>query len=377
MYLGLPLSTSRVGTPSQTEVLTTVLIRRFSFGAGLLVVYDSANMSDPTASSLPADRQILDAARASAAPPQVVAGTTPMFAQWHEAKAAYPDCLLFFRMGDFYELFFDDAVAAAEALDIALTKRGHQDGTPIPMAGVPVHAAEQYLPKLIKAGHRVAVCEQVEDPAAAKKRGSKSIVRREVVRVVTPGTLSEDVLLDARQHNYLAAVAISGSELGLAWLDMSTGEVWLQPLGARQHAALNLPAALARVAPGELLLPEPLVEEPALFETWAELREVMTPLPASRFDSANAERRLTGYYGVATLEIVRRAGTCRDGCRRRFARLFDADPSRPFTTSGAPADAAAARRGGWGYGNRPGHAAQSRTHSDPGRDTRRVVIGGD
>ena len=259
-------------------------------------------MSDPTASSLPADRQIPDAARASAAPPQVVAGTTPMFAQWHQAKAAYPDCLLFFRMGDFYELFFDDAVAAAEALDIALTKRGHQDGTPIPMAGVPVHAAEQYLPKLIKAGHRVAVCEQVEDPAAAKKRGSKSIVRREVVRVVTPGTLSEDVLLDARQHNYLAAVAISGSELGLAWLDMSTGEVWLQPLGARQHAALNLPAALARVAPGELLLPEPLVEEPALFETWAELREVMTPLPASRFDSANAGRRLTGYYGVATLE---------------------------------------------------------------------------
>ncbi len=225
-----------------------------------------------------------------------------MLAQWHAAKADYPDCLLFFRMGDFYELFFDDAVAAAEALDIALTKRGHQDGAPVPMAGVPVHAAEQYLPKLIKAGHRVAVCEQVEDPAEAKKRGGKAIVRREVVRVVTPGTLSEDVLLDARQHNYLAAIALSGGALGLAWLDMSTGEVWLQALGARDDAASTLPAALARVAPGELLLPEPLVEEPALFETWAELREVMTPLPVSRFDSANAERRLADYYGVATLE---------------------------------------------------------------------------
>ena len=282
-------------------------------------------MSEPIVSSLSADRQIPDP---SAAPPLVVAGTTPMFVQWHEAKAAYPDCLLFFRMGDFYELFFDDAVAAAEALDIALTKRGHQDGTPIPMAGVPVHAAEQYLPKLIKAGHRVAVCEQVEDPATAKKRGAKSIVRREVVRVVTPGTLSEDVLLDARQHNYLAAAAVSGSELGLAWLDMSTGEVWLQPLGAREHAALNLPAALARVAPGELLLPEPLVEEPSLFETWAELREVMTPLPASRFDSANAARRLTDYYGVATLEAFGapgRAETAAAGALLDYLTLTQVD----------------------------------------------------
>jgi DNA mismatch repair protein MutS len=260
--------------------------------------------------------------------PKAAAGTTPMFAQWHEAKAAYPDCLLFFRMGDFYELFFDDAVAAAEALDIALTKRGHQDGVPVPMAGVPVHAAEQYLPKLIKAGHRVAVCEQVEDPAEAKKRGGKSIVRREVVRVVTPGTLSEDVLLDARQHNYLAAIAQSGGALGLAWLDMSTGEVWLQPLGARESAALTLPAALARVAPGELLLPEPLVEEPALFETWAEMREAMTPLPASRFDSANAERRLTGYYGVATLEAFGapgRAETAAAGALLDYLTLTQVD----------------------------------------------------
>ncbi|MFT5182691.1 MAG: DNA mismatch repair protein MutS [Alphaproteobacteria bacterium] len=303
-------------------------IPRFSVGVGVLVVYDGGDMSEPLTDTSAPQLRAPAPAQPSAAPARTAAGTTPMFAQWHEAKAAYPDCLLFFRMGDFYELFFDDAVAAAEALDIALTKRGHQDGTPIPMAGVPVHAAEQYLPKLIKAGHRVAVCEQVEDPAEAKKRGAKSIVRREVVRVVTPGTLSEDVLLDARQHNYLAAVAVSGSELGLAWLDMSTGEVWLQPLGAREHAALNLPAALARVAPGELLLPEPLVEEPALFETWAELRDVLTPLPASRFDSANAERRLTDYYGVATLEAFGapgRAETAAAGALLDYLTLTQVD----------------------------------------------------
>lgn len=275
-------------------------MHRAPVGAGGRVVYDKSTMSEPPTDISATARH--GPAESPPVPSRTAAGTTPMFVQWHEAKAAYPDCLLFFRMGDFYELFFDDAIAAAEALNIALTKRGHQDGVPIPMAGVPVHAAEQYLPKLIKAGHRVAVCEQVEDPAAAKKRGGKSIVRREVVRVVTPGTLSEEVLLDARQHNYLAAVAVSGAELGLAWLDMSTGEVWLQPLGARENAVLNLPAALARVAPGELLVPDPLVEEPALFETWAEAREVMTPLPASRFDSVNAERRLIEYYGVATLE---------------------------------------------------------------------------
>ncbi|NKB49234.1 MAG: DNA mismatch repair protein MutS [Alphaproteobacteria bacterium] len=291
---------------------------------------DPSQAKQPAATSAaaPTPRAAQEAAARLRVAGGTSAGATPMFAQWHEAKAAYPDCLLFFRMGDFYELFFDDAVAAAEALDIALTKRGHQDGEPIPMAGVPVHAAEQYLPKLIKAGHRVAVCEQVEDPAAAKKRGAKSIVRREVVRVVTPGTLSEDVLLDARQHNYLAAIAVSGSELGLAWLDMSTGEVWLQALGARERAPLNLPAALARIAPGEVLVPEPLVEEPSLFETWAELREVMTPLPLSRFDSANAERRLTDYYGVVTLEpfgAPGRAETAAGGALLDYLSLTQVD----------------------------------------------------
>ena len=136
-----------------------------------------------------------------------------MMAQYLALKAAHADYLLFYRMGDFYELFFADAAKAAEALDIALTKRGKHQGEDIPMCGVPVHAAEGYLEKLIRKGHRVAVCEQIEDPAEAKKRGAKSVVKREVVRLVTPGTLTEDALLEARASNLLAALGRSGARL--------------------------------------------------------------------------------------------------------------------------------------------------------------------
>ncbi|HEY9566989.1 MAG TPA: DNA mismatch repair protein MutS, partial [Thalassobaculum sp.] len=138
-----------------------------------------------------------------------------MLAQFFQVKREHPDCLLFYRMGDFYELFFEDAVVAAQALDITLTRRGQHQGEPIPMCGVPHHAAESYLARLIRQGHRVAVCEQTEDPAEARKRGGKSVVRRAVVRIVTPGTLTEDSLLDARRHNYLAALAEAGGGLGL------------------------------------------------------------------------------------------------------------------------------------------------------------------
>ena len=235
------------------------------------------------------------------------AAASPMLAQWHAAKEAYPDCLVFFRMGDFYELFFDDAVAAAASLDIALTSRGQQAGEPVPMAGVPVHAAEQYLPRLIRAGHRVAVCEQMEDPSEAKKRGSKSIVRRDVVRVITPGTLSEDTLLDSRRHNYLASCADVRGAFGLAWLDMSTGEVWMQPIPAAGGANL-LAAALARIAPGEILVPDRLLELPEFAPLWEEVRDTLTPLPASRFDSANAEARLLETYAVGTLDAFGEPG---------------------------------------------------------------------
>src|SRR3569623_1824248 len=161
------------------------------------------------------------------------AGTevTPMMAQYLAIKALHTDYLLFYRMGDFYELFFADAAKAAEALDIALTKRGKHQGKDIPMCGVPVATAEAYLEKLIRKGHRVAGCEQTEDPAEAKKRGSKSVVRREVVRLVTPGTLTEDNLLDARRNNYLMAIVrtrasseAGDSNFALAWIDISTGE---------------------------------------------------------------------------------------------------------------------------------------------------------
>src|SRR6266853_2927650 len=157
---------------------------------------------------------------------------SPVMAQYHEIKAAHPGCLLFFRMGYFYELFFEDAVAAAPALDIALTKRGRHNGADIPMCGVPVHTAEAYLARLIRAGFKVAICDQTEDPAEARRRGNKGPVRRAVVRVVTAGTLTEDGLLDARRHNYLAGIAEAGSEMGLAWLDLSTGSFALTPTSA-------------------------------------------------------------------------------------------------------------------------------------------------
>src|ERR1700753_244696 len=154
---------------------------------------------------------------------------TPMMEQYLEIKAGHPGLLLFYRMGDFYELFFEDAEIASKTLGIVLTKRGKHQGMDIPMCGVPVERAEDYLHRLIGAGHRVAVCEQTEDPAAAKARGNKSVVRRAVIRLVTPGTLTEDTLLDARANNYLLAIARTrssggGDRFGLAWIDISTSE---------------------------------------------------------------------------------------------------------------------------------------------------------
>ncbi len=222
---------------------------------------------------------------------------TPMMAQYLALKAAHTDYLLFYRMGDFYELFFADAAKAAEALDIALTKRGKHQGEDIPMCGVPVHAAESYLEKLIRKGHRVAVCEQVEDPAEAKKRGAKSVVRREVVRLVTPGTLTEDSLLEARSSNLLAALGRSGADFALASADMSTGEFSVAAMGQGEVAT-----ELARLSPRELLIPDALLAQEEFAALFKSLGAALSPLPGSRFDSTNGERALKAHYNMLSLD---------------------------------------------------------------------------
>lgn len=218
-----------------------------------------------------------------------------MMAQYLEIKAQYPGALLFYRMGDFYELFFDDAVAAAEALDIALTKRGKHLGEDIPMCGVPVHSAEGYLLTLIRKGFRVAVCEQMEDPAEAKKRGSKAVVKRDVVRLVTPGTLTEESLLEARRHNFLAAFTRVRGDCALAWVDISTGAFHVMPL-----AEVRLTPELARLRPSELIVAEG--EEADLLEIETESKISLTRLGRAAFDSTGAEKRLCDLFAVGTLE---------------------------------------------------------------------------
>jgi len=228
------------------------------------------------------------------------AKVTPMMVQYLEIKAAHPDYLLFYRMGDFYELFFDDAVHAAEALQIALTKRGKHGGDDIPMCGVPVHSHEQYLQNLIRAGFKVAVCEQLEDPTEAKKRGAKSVVKRGVTRLVTAGTLTEDALLDAGRNNFLCAIARvkgEGEELGLAWADMSTGEFRVSLV-----SQLALAAELSRLDPREVLVPQPLFDDGAFFDLWSDYGAKVTTLPPTRFDSSAGEGRLKALYQVKTLD---------------------------------------------------------------------------
>src|SRR6188474_2444193 len=240
---------------------------------------------------------------ASGIPPQNgdAGRVTPMMEQYQDIKVAHPDCLLFYRMGDFYELFFADAEIASRALGIVLTKRGKHLGADIPMCGVPIERADEYLHRLIAQGHRVAVCEQLEDPAEARKRGAKSVVRRDVVRLVTPGTLTEDTLLDARRNNYLLAVArarLSGddSRFALAWIDISTGEFRVSEC---DRAMLS--AEIARPEPGEIIVSDALYGEPDLAGFWRSLPAV-TPLARDVFDGATAERRLTSFFAVSTSE---------------------------------------------------------------------------
>ena len=251
---------------------------------------------------------------ANIAPPPVMsaAGATPMMEQYIEIKQANADSLLFYRMGDFYELFFQDAELASRALGITLTKRGKHQGEDIPMCGVPVHAADDYLQKLIALGFRVAVCEQIEDPAEARKRGSKSVVRRDVVRLVTPGTITEDRLLAPSEANFLMALgrikgtggarnvergetAGNGDSYALAWIDISTGA-----FKVAASAEDRLLADILRVDPRELIVAEPVFHDAELRATFDVLGRVANPQPANLFDSAAASSRISRFYGVAT-----------------------------------------------------------------------------
>jgi len=228
------------------------------------------------------------------------ARVTPMMEQYLEIKAAHQGLLLFYRMGDFYELFFEDAELASKALGIVLTKRGKHQGMDIPMCGVPVERADDYLHRLIEKGFRVAVCEQTEDPAAARARGNKSVVRRDVIRLVTPGTLTEDTLLDARANNYLLAIARNrasgGDRFALAWIDISTAEFMVT-----ECSAAELAATLARINPNEVIVSDALYSDSTLEGVLRELPAV-TPLTRDVFDGATAERRLCDYFAVATMD---------------------------------------------------------------------------
>ncbi len=244
----------------------------------------------------------MEASSANPGPESVAARLTPMMAQYFEIKAANPDCLLFYRMGDFYELFFDDAEVASRALGIVLTKRGKHEGEDIRMCGVPIERADEYLNRLIALGHRVAVCEQLEDPAEAKKRGAKSVVSRGVVRLVTPGTITEERLLEPGRARLLVAVQrVRANEArwtyGLAALDLSTGAFSLS-----EADETGLAAEIARLEPSEIVAAQAVHDEASFQRLIADMRLPATPLAREAADGAAAERRVCEFYGVETLD---------------------------------------------------------------------------
>ncbi len=222
---------------------------------------------------------------------------SPGMAQYLALKERHREYLLFYRMGDFYELFFEDAVQAAGILDIALTKRGKIGEEDIPMCGVPVHSSEAYLQRLIAAGVKVAICEQLEDPAEAKKRGSKSVVRRDVVRIVTPGTITEEGLLAPTRSNYLACLAGSATAAALAWLEITTGE-----FAVTDTAPERALADLARLQPSEVLMAQAALQEPSWQAVLRELGERVTPIADTSLHAKRGAERLREFYGVQTTE---------------------------------------------------------------------------
>lgn len=254
---------------------------------------------NPLTASTPTKAAIAATAPSQAPAAPDSAATTPLMTQYLAIKAQHPECLLFFRLGDFYELFFEDAIKASRALDITLTRRGQHQGHDIPMCGVPFHAYENYMAKLIRQGFHVAICEQTEDPAEAKKRGGKSIVTRDVVRIVTPGTVTEDTLLEAGSANHLACVAQTGEGMAVAWLDLAKSEPFCE-----RTSPENLAAVLARLAPSEILIAERTIQDTALFETLSSWRDTLTNLPNTLFNHDKATRSLCGIYQTTDLASI-------------------------------------------------------------------------
>lgn len=239
--------------------------------------------------------QIIDAAHGE---PQK---STPMMQQYFEIKRQNEGYLLFYRMGDFYEMFFDDAIKASAALDIALTKRNREKGQDIPMCGVPVHSHEIYLSRLIKKGFKVAICEQMEDPAQARKeRGSGTLVKREVIRLITPGTLTEDNILEPRSCNYLLSLTQTADGIGMAWVDVSTGDFAVQTLPDKTPGPLS--AGISRLEPKEIIVSDKILQSPEFFELFNEFKRILTPLPAVRFSPENGQKRLEKFFNVQALD---------------------------------------------------------------------------
>lgn len=232
-----------------------------------------------------------------------IAQNTPAMAQYLEIKREYPQYLLFYRMGDFYELFFEDAITVSGALGLTLTSRSKLGDKEIPMCGVPFHAYEMYLARLIKMDYKVAICEQTESPEEAKKRGYKAVVRREVIRLVTAGTLTEDSLLDAKRNNYIASICVRSSAIGIAWLDISTGSFYMQNISTNKipgHVALS--SALARLNPSELVIEDQLLNKPEYFTLFGEYRDKLAFLAQIRFNYESAANTLLKAYKIQAIE---------------------------------------------------------------------------
>ena len=267
--------------------------------------YEQTRKRKMVGGEAPAQAEVSQSANIAAAPPATV-DATPSMAQYLEIKAANPDSLLWYRMGDFYELFFGDAVVASAALSIVLTKRGKHQGEDIPMCGVPIHRADEYLQRLIKQGYRVAVCEQLEDPAEARKRGPKAVVKRDVVRLVTPGTITEEALLEAKARNYLTAIfcetpreigAFSPeARLALASLDLSTGELEVASI-----AGTDAPGEIVRLSPSEVLLVPSLLQQEVVTRTLTHTGAKPTEFHATYFDATMGNRALKDLLGVLDL----------------------------------------------------------------------------